>query len=223
MVQVYVTASEFAKNKFVQAGFPPEKICIKPNFIYPDPGYRRNDEGFSLFVGRLAEEKGILALLEAWDRMSGHKLIIAGDGPLRAVVATKISAQVQMKGTLPRSEVIDLMHRAHVLVVPSLWYEVFPVVIAEAFACGLPVVTSDLGTMPGVVTDGVTGLLVRAGDSKDIAEKIEWTYEHPERMAEMGKRARKEFEDKYSAEHSYKALLNIYQLAIARNAERAGR
>ena len=90
-------------------------------------------------------------------------------------------------------------------------------VIAEAFAVGLPVVASRLGTMAEIVDDSRTGLLFRVGDSEDLAAKIEQLLADPGKRAAMRRQARAEFEAKYGAEVNYRRLGRIYQLAIERH------
>lgn len=80
----YITLTEFARSKFVQGGLPPEKIFIKPNFVYPDPGSRDgcDDGDYVLFVGRLSPEKRVGTLLKAWALLRNRiPLLIIGGGP----------------------------------------------------------------------------------------------------------------------------------------------
>lgn len=106
------------------------------------------------------------------------------------------------------------MKQAYVLIVPSVFYETGPLTILEAFACGLPVIASELGSIPERVSHKRTGLLFRPGDPADLAAKVRWAFDHPEEMAAMGAAARREFELKYTAERNYAALMNIYSMAI---------
>jgi glycosyltransferase involved in cell wall biosynthesis len=106
------------------------------------------------------------------------------------------------------------MKQARVLIFPSLWYEMAPLTILEAFACGLPVIASDLGAMRELVEDHRTGLLFRPGDAEDLATKVRWAFEHPAELQVMRAAARREFEEKYTAERNYKMLINIYEMAI---------
>jgi glycosyltransferase involved in cell wall biosynthesis len=85
----------------------------------------------------------------------------------------------------------------------------------EAFACGVPLVASRLGAMEETIEDGRTGLHFTAGDPDDLAAKVEWAWTHPERMEEMGRAARAEYEAKYTAERNYQMLMDIYQRASA--------
>ena len=100
------------------------------------------------------------------------------------------------------------------MVMPSEWYEGFPMTIREAFAYGKPVVASRMGAMAEIINDGKTGLLFEPGNPDDLAEKVRWLAEHKEIAVQMGKSARVEFEAKYTAEKNYEILMNIYKMAI---------
>jgi len=106
------------------------------------------------------------------------------------------------------------MKQAFVLVFPSECYEAFPTTIAEAFATGLPVVASHLGAMGELVQHGQTGLLFTPGNANDLAAKVEWARAHPRELADMGRRARHEFEAKYTAERNYQLLREIYNRVL---------
>jgi glycosyltransferase involved in cell wall biosynthesis len=224
-VDVYIATTEFARRKFAQGGLPAEKIVVKPNFVHPDPGNGGRKGDFALFVGRISAEKGIRTMLSAWRLLKGVSLKIVGDGPLMAEVKEQIERErlaVEVLNRRPREEVFSLMRQASFLVSPSECYEVFHMVIAEAFACGLPAVASRLGAMAEIVEDGRTGLLFEPGNSEDLAAKVEWAWTHEKEMIEMGKNARKEYEEKYTAERNYKMLMEIYQLAMERAKQRNG-
>jgi glycosyltransferase involved in cell wall biosynthesis len=214
VVNLYIALTEFAREKFIQAGLPAEKIVVKPNFVDPDPGLGEGLGGYALFVGRLSPEKGIDTMLAAWERL-GRKvsLKIVGDGPL-AVQVDKAARQlpgVEWLGRLSKTQVIALMKDAHVLLFPSLWYEGFPMVLAEAGAVGLPVVASELGSMLSLITPGHTGLHFHPGNPEDLAKQVEWAFTHPAELTQIRRKARAEFESKYSAEQNYRILMEIYQ------------
>jgi glycosyltransferase involved in cell wall biosynthesis len=86
--------------------------------------------------------------------------------------------------------------------------------IVESFANGLAVIASRLGSMAEIISDGKTGLLFTPGDAADMVRKVKWAYEHPEEMAQMGRNARREYEQKYTAERNYQMLVKIYEQAI---------
>ncbi len=82
MVDMYIALTDFARQKFIQGGLPAEKIEVKPNFFYQDPGERNGVGNYALYVGRLSVEKGILALLQTFNKIGKIPLKIIGDGPL---------------------------------------------------------------------------------------------------------------------------------------------
>lgn len=218
-VDVYIALTEFARQKFIEGGLPEEKIMVKPNFVHPDPGLGQHTGNYALFVGRLSEEKGLKTLLFAWEKIKDIPLKIVGDGPLRMEIEKKIEKtglKVELLGRCSRNEVLQLMKEAKVFVFPSECYEGFPMTIAEAFATGLSVIASRLGVMAEIVEDGRTGLLFEPGNPEDLAEKVAWAWAHPERMDQMGRESRKEYEAKYTAERNYKMLMEIYRIAIER-------
>jgi len=219
LIDRYIALSEFSRDKFVEAGLASEKIVVKPNFVLPDPGVGFGPREYALFLGRLSEEKGLPTLLQAWTNLHpSFVLRIIGDGPLQTEIRNKVSnaslSNVCLDGRLPRKESLRILQGAKVLILPSTCYENCPMTIAEAYACGTPVVASRLGAMHEIVQDGRTGLHFTAGDAGDLARKVEWAWAHPDEMLEMGRNARAEYEAKYTAERNYKMLRDIYQQVI---------
>lgn len=218
-VDGFIALTQFARDKFIERGLPAEKIHVKPNFVYPDPGERSMPGKFALFAGRLSPEKGVSTLLAAWDLLSSPiPLVIAGDGPLRsdleAEAARRNLQQVTFRGRLTTSETRAAMKQAAFLIVPSLWYEAFSLNIAEAFACGVPVICSRLGAMQENVSDRRTGLHFNVGDAEDLAAKVDWARTHSLELAAMGRKARREYERRFSAEVNYSQLMEIYEQMV---------
>jgi glycosyltransferase involved in cell wall biosynthesis len=216
-VDIFYTLSTFARDKLVEGGLPAEKIVVKPNLVHPDPGVGENQRDYVFVVGRLVEEKGILTVLQAWEKYGLEvPLKIAGDGPLSSYVenmAKKLPG-VEYLGKKSLTEIYALMGRARLLVFPTHWYEVFGRVIVEAYAKGTPVLVSDIGSSSALVTEAKTGLHFIPGDPASLAEKVKWLWEHPVELAEMGLNARREYETHYTGESNYKYLMDIYQQAL---------
>ncbi len=213
-VDAYITLSQFARDKFVNAGWPAERIAVKSNCVAPDPGIGDGSGGYALFVGRLSEEKGIKTLVEAWRRLPNIPLIVAGDGPLAATVWPP---HVTAIGYATRERVFSLMKNARALVFPSICYENAPLTILEAFACGLPVIASNIGSIPEFVTHGRTGLLFRVGDAEDLAHQVTTMFEGS--VLEMRESARREYLAKYTSDQNYRALMEIYATAMESRAQ----
>jgi glycosyltransferase involved in cell wall biosynthesis len=89
-------------------------------------------------------------------------------------------------------------------------------VIAEAMACGTPIVCSRLGAMQEIVADGRTGLHFTPGDAEDLAQKAGWAWTHADEVSAMGRAARCEYERNYTAEKNYASLMKIYERVLGR-------
>ncbi|HMJ60936.1 MAG TPA: glycosyltransferase family 4 protein, partial [Bryobacteraceae bacterium] len=123
------------------------------------------------------------------------------------------------RGQLSANETRAAMKQAAFLVLPSLWFEGFPMVLAESLACGTPVLGSRLGAMQEIITDGRTGLHFTTGDSADLTQKVEWAWNHPSQLAEMGREARRDYESLYTPEMNYSLLMAIYQQVVTVQSE----
>jgi glycosyltransferase involved in cell wall biosynthesis len=225
MVDAYIALTEFARQKFIQGGLPAEKIVVKPNFVYSDPSQGNGQGGYALFVGRLSPEKGLETLLKAWEKIGKQlPLKIVGDGPLADMVAdaSQRLIGVEWLGRQPKEQVLTLMKEALVLVFPSMWYEGFPVVIAEAYAVGLPVIASNLGSPSSLIVHCRTGLHFRPNNPGDLTSQVEWVLNHPAEVTQMRQAARAEFEAKYTAQRNYQMLINIYHQLLSVKASATG-
>ncbi|GJL49368.1 glycosyltransferase family 4 protein [Candidatus Nitrospira salsa] len=218
-VNMFITLTEFSRSKFISSGLPENKVIVKGNFISPDPGYSISPpQGrYALFVGRLSTEKGVKTLLEGWERLQNaslpYSLIIVGDGPLAEMVQSFVEqcANITWLGKKTRSEIFTLMKDASFLVFPSICYENLPMTILEAYAVGLPIVSSNHGSMASLVKDRYTGVHFCSGDPEDMARKVEWAFSNPKILQSMREHCRREYEEKYSAKTNHDRLLSIYQ------------
>jgi glycosyltransferase involved in cell wall biosynthesis len=223
-VDLYLALSEFPRDLFIAGGLPAEKIVIKPNFVAPDPGVGSGSGNYALFIGRLSVNKGLDTVLQAW-KMARFPwpLKIVGEGPMAQAVAdaARTLPHIEVLSRQPRETLISLMKHASVLVCPSVSYEGGPPrAILEAYAVGLPVIGSNLGSMQSCIIPGRTGLHFRSGDAEDLATQVEWVFTHPERLLDMRREARRYFEQNYTADQNYARLMGIYELAIERSTAR---
>ena len=209
----YIALNAFCRDRFVAGGLPAERIRIKPNFVdLPEPGAGPRDG--LLFVGRLSEEKGVAVLAAAAAQgPDGLSIQVAGSGPLQGLF--QANPQVKLLGALAPAQVYQAMGQARALVLPSICYEGFPRTVAEAFASGLPVIASRIGSLATLVDDGRTGLLFNPGDAADLAAKMAWAHGHPDEMAAMGRLARTHYLRELTGESNHRQLLAIYGEAMA--------
>lgn len=219
----FITLTEFAKERFVAAGFPSDRFVVKPNFTDPDPRERAGSGEYAVFIGRLMDNKGVRVLMNAWRKLPRHyPLQIVGEGPeggaLEADAREFQLSGITFRGRLTRDAVIETIKGARFVIVPSTLYEGLPMCIVESFACGTPVLCSRLGGLAEVVQDHLTGLHFNPGDAQDLAGAVEWAWSHPAHLAQMGRAARRKYETDYTAEKNYSLLMRIYGQALAASA-----
>jgi glycosyltransferase involved in cell wall biosynthesis len=230
-VTTYIALTEFQKQKLIEGGLPADKIQVKCNFVELPELEPLERENFVLFVGRLAEEKGVTDLIAAYRQAqslgaSNHPLPplkIVGDGPLKTELMAEVAAaglndRITFLGRQEKSQVLHLMQLAQVLVFPSIWYEGFPLTLAEAFACGLPAIVPNLGSMAEIVQPDVTGFHFISRDVEDLARVIRLAVNDGDRLQRLSRQARKTYEQSYTANINYDRLLEIYQQVLSRTA-----
>jgi glycosyltransferase involved in cell wall biosynthesis len=120
---------------------------------------------------------------------------------------------IEMGGHVSEEEVLRQMKLAVFLVMPTLCNENMPRVIVEAFACGTPVIGSNHGAVAEMIEHGRTGLLFAPGNPLDLAEQMRCAFSNPEKLVEMGRQARREYEAKYGCTRAYTVLRDIYEQA----------
>ena len=230
-VSVYIALTEFQKQKMSKGGLPADRIFVKPNFVRSETEKEPIEcyipqSPYALFVGRLSPEKGCTVLLQAWkyflescdltQNVFRPELLVVGDGPdkksLEQWSEERQLNRVRFTGMLPRNQVQALMKRAEFLILPSLWYEGFPMAIVEAFSCGTPVLASDLGGMKEIIEEGVTGRKFTVGDVRELAEKMNTMF-NSEELVTMRAAVHNKFERDYSESFNLCLLLDIYKKA----------
>lgn len=165
-----------------------------------------------IYVGRLDKLKGIDLLLKAWKKIEKEdlKLIICGTGPEENWCKNFIKRygikNIEMRGFVSNEEVRKIIGKVKGLILPTQWYEGFPMTIVEAFSVGTPVLCSDLGNAGSVVDEGVTGYKFQFNSEDGIVEAINKSIENVLAYEDIYKL----YMEKYSSEVNYKILDNIY-------------
>jgi glycosyltransferase involved in cell wall biosynthesis len=196
------------------------KVVVKPNFFemqntLPSNIETNRNKNF-LFVGRLATEKGIEILLEAFTN-SPHALLIIGDGPMREDVIKKAAQNFNISyiGFQNKERIIEEMKKCTALIFPSIAYEQFGLTIIEAFSCGTAVIASDSGSPAELVSEKVTGLHFKTGSSKDLINKLnEWSALPVETRNCYAKKALTAYNQFFTAAYNYEQLLSIYKSVV---------
>ncbi len=222
-VDVFLAPTPFAKSKLVQAGFDGERIAVVPN-----PAAIGNLDcepaagEYVAFAGRISAEKGIGVLLAAAARLPEIPFQVAGDGPILTEMTRRATPNVKFVGRLPLDRLVEFYRSSRVVAVPSITYETFNVVAAEAMALGLPVVASRIGGLPYVVEDGQTGLLFEPGNAADMAAQLRRLWDNPELRRGMGAAGRRKAMLQYTPEAYYRNLMTAYEMARMRSNRGSG-
>jgi glycosyltransferase involved in cell wall biosynthesis len=197
---------------FVRAGIDADRILIRPQSA-PDVGIGSDDRDYFLFAGRLSPEKGVEMLLAAWEDGIEADLLVAGGGVLEGRVreAARRCPRIRYLGELTPAAVGDAMRGAVATLLPSLWEEPFPLVIAESYSAGTPVIAADSGTRKQTVPHGETGLVFAAGDAGGLKAAVRWAIANPAACRRLGHEARKRYESFYSEDAAGRQLLDIYR------------
>jgi glycosyltransferase involved in cell wall biosynthesis len=157
MVDHFLPVSEFVAKHLVLSGIPRERMSVRPNFTLSRGPVRSPGSGF-LFVGRLTSEKGASLLVSAWaiaDLWRTQRLVVAGAGPESELILKAKDRNVHYVGAVDQTRVSTLLDEAAVVVIPSLCYEGFPRLVAEAFERGRPVAATAIGSLAELITHDV--------------------------------------------------------------------
>lgn len=214
----YIALNYFVAKKLAVSGIPDANIEICGNFIEPLASSFSNKKNYILFLGRLSAEKGINTLLHALSKLDNVRLKIAGSGPeesnLKEQAKRYCRNNVDFLGHVSGDEKYKLIAEAQCMIVPSEWYENFPVSVMESLSLGTPVIASNIGGLPDMIEHNVTGLLFKAGDPDNLAECIKSLLSDSVRLTEMSNHATTAAKNKFSPEKHLNQLIDIYQHAI---------
>jgi glycosyltransferase involved in cell wall biosynthesis len=204
----FIALSDFARERFVASGLPADRIDVLPNFVSRPSAEPKTKGDYFLYLGRINFEKGLDFLASAWSSDMG-RLLVVGDGPTRAEVEPTLArgSDVTFLDTQPHDQAMEILANARALIMPSRVYEGSPVVLAEAYARGVPVIGPRHGAFTEYIVDGETGRLFNPGDAAHLAECVRSI---PTSEARMSEGARRFFDETFTPEHHRLQLLEIY-------------
>lgn len=214
----YIALTQSMRDIYISNGFSKDHVSVKPHFIFPDLSpateSKRNQV---LYLGRISIEKGVRFLIDAWRRYVSPdvNLTIAGDGPLRSEIdeASRHLPNVKVIGKIDKQRVFEELSRSRFIVVPSLCQETFGMVVLEAYAAGVPVLATRLGSFPELIEHGKTGLLFDPTSPEMLAAAVHELWGNPARCLEMGQAGYDLAHGRYSPKSNYEALIKIYEEA----------
>lgn len=184
-IDLTIAPSEFLRGKLVAGGAEPDKVVVMRNFVdlTAIPTEPDRERPYILFFGRLSQEKGVLTLVDAFaqvaDRLSGWRLVIAGEGPERAAIEESVASmpvdvatRIELAGYQTGEPLRELVARATLTASPSEWLENSPYAVLEALQAGTPVIGTRMGGIPELVHEGKTGFLAEPRDAESLADAI---------------------------------------------------
>lgn len=212
-VHRFLAVSDFVRDKHVQAGFPADRIVVKPNVVHASA--RRSGPGtYFLVLGRLSPEKGVAGLVRAWRPELGE-LRIVGDGPERRELLSLAEGRgAVVRDAVAPQDVPAVLAGARALLLPSLSYEGQPRVVLEAYAAGVPVIAHRVGAIEELVPDGVTGLVVPLEDASAWHAAARRLGDDAV-STELGEAAHRLWAERFSPERGLAALESAYRDALA--------
>jgi glycosyltransferase involved in cell wall biosynthesis len=218
-VDQFVSPSNFSARMHAKRGFK-QPIARLPYFterMENGPGGSSpHDKPYFLFVGRLEKIKGLHTLIDLWNRVHNYDLLVAGTGEegdaLRAQAAG--NPRIKFLGPLPQQELDRYYRHALSIIVPSLTYETFGIIIIEAYARRTPVIVRDLGALPEVVNESAGGFIYR--DDDELLAAINKLGSSPELRKQFGNNGYDAFIARWSPEAHLKLYFDFLASAATR-------
>lgn len=216
-VAQWIAVSQCVRNLYARAGIPKDKIRVVQHFFEPaGPPAAFKGPGAAIYVGRLAQEKGPMALLRAWRQLgrSDRKLYIVGEGPerpaLEQYVAEHALSGVVFTGFLNHAEQETIWEQALFCVQPSICLETFGMTVLESWAHGRPVIVHDIGALPELITPNETGLVVPPEQPEALAAAMARLLDQPDQAQAMGIAGRRMLDERYCRSRWLDDMASVY-------------
>lgn len=206
-VDTVICPSAFMERQLQTSRLLKDRLVVLHNFIdrLPDETFEKKD--YVLYFGRYTKEKGVPTLLKAAEALPDIPFVFAGDGECREQV--EACTNVKNVGFLQGQELQKTIAEARFCVIPSEWYENCPFSVMEAESYGTPVIGADLGGIPELVREGISGELFEAGNVSALTDKIRNLWKDREKCRKYAENCRQLQFD--SVEEYADKLLNLYR------------
>jgi glycosyltransferase involved in cell wall biosynthesis len=230
-IDVFLAPSHFMERRFAGAGFE-RPVRYLPNFapalhateppVPNEAPVPRDEAPYFLYVGRLEQIKGVQTLLPLFRSGAGGTLVIAGTGAYEGELRRQAgdSEHIRFLGQVAHADLVRWYENAVALILPSLWFEVFPLVILEAFRSGTPVVCRNLGSPPDIIRESGGGLLY--DDDEELRRHIGGLRTDPVMRQKLGRAGFEAWRKNWTADAHIAQYLEIVQSARAARAGGAG-
>jgi len=227
-ITAWIAVSDFMRDQLITAGVAAEKIFTLRHFWKLSTGVTNaSSEEHYLFIGRIVEMKGVLVLLDVWERIrakngDGPRLVIVGDGPLAPLVESRAKKNplVTFRGIVRGREKADLFQRARAIIAPSLCLESLGLVAYEAYDFGKPILAARAGGLGEIVVHNQTGLLHEPGDVATLHEQVMSVEGEPQVRAQLGRNGREWLLENANEETWRRKFNDIIEFAVAAKRKR---
>lgn len=214
-IDLMISPSNFNRNMLVSNGAICKKNITLPNFVNDISNDNIQFGDYAFYLGRLSVEKGIMNIIKSVKDIDNAKLMIAGDGPEREniekyIKENNLENRITLLGYLNPQEIQAHLSKCKFVIFSSICYENCPYSILETMAAEKATIASDVGGVSELVIDGKNGFLYPFDDIDKLKEKIALLYSNDDLAKELGKNARKTFEENYTSEVYYKKLMEQY-------------
>lgn len=230
LVDKYVVTNQFMYSMMIRAGYPDHKLAYIPTFIDTNlfkPELNSEKLNYIIYVGRIDPIKGVHVLIDAFSRLKRSnlqnpiRLKILGIGFKKYVKQLKSQVEslglndcVEFLGQVDALELSKIMSKALFSVVPSLCYENLPNSVLESFACGTPVIASNIGSLLCCIQDGKTGTFFKSGDAHDLAQRMSDFINNAAIAKQMCYKARDEALSYYTSDKHLQSLIDLFKTFI---------
>ena len=211
-IDYVITPSQFMADMFLRAGWDKDKIIHLPYFVQPTNNNQQSAkrENYILFFGRLSKEKGIDTLIEAMRDLPGIKLKIVGTGPEKENYELRIMnyglKNIETLGYKSGQELNEIIANAKFIVVPSVWYENYPMSVLESYALGVPALVANIGGLPEMIPNQDKNFIFESGNIKELGEKINFLWQNNSIVSEAGERVKNFVKENNNPEKHYQKM-----------------
>lgn len=192
-IDMVICPSRFIQEKLEHHPQLKGKTVLMYNFVTTDRmDVKETDvrkEDYVVYFGRYSKEKGIETLVQACRELPHIKFIFAGKGPLEGLI--NATENIENRGFLSGKDLEELIKKAKFSIYPSEWYENCPFSVMESIQYGTPVLGADIGGIPELIDDCVTGELFESGNERQLAEKIEKLWNDKTKISDYTENCRK--------------------------------